>query len=83
MRLEVSLEGQSAVPTTLACDGHVVLREVPLVATDQQPLEIRGGQLLVDQLDTKSPHVTLRGSCTGRGSGIGACAQLAGRGVTC
>ncbi len=81
MRLDVFLTGQSAVPSTLACEGHVVLREVPLVATDQQPLEIRGGHLLVDQLDTKSPHITLHGVAPGQAP-RSAFAQLAGRGVT-
>ena len=69
MRLELFLTGQSAAPSSLACDGNVVLRKVPLVPTDQQPLEIRGGQLLVDRLDTKSPHVTLHGAAPGEAAG--------------
>ncbi len=81
IQLDVSMSGQSAVPTALACNGHVLLREIPLEAADQQPLEIRGGQLLVDHLETKSPHATLHGIAPGQAPGT-ALAQLAGRGVT-
>ena len=42
--------------------GISYLREMSQTATDQQPLEIRGGHLTVDHLDTKTPHVTLRGA---------------------
>ncbi len=96
MRLEVLMKGQAATPTALTCDGHIVLREVPLVPTDQQPLEIHGGQLIVERLDTKTPHVTLHGAgATGSASGTNGTgaggtnstsspqlAQLAGRGMT-
>jgi hypothetical protein len=87
MRIDVSLFGQSAVPSSLQCDGNVCLREVPTVATDQQPLEIRGAQLTADQLEQKTPHMTLRGArATGVGSGAGEAsgtqlAQLIGRGM--
>jgi lipopolysaccharide export system protein LptA len=81
MELEVSMLGQSAAPVSLACDGHVVVREIPLVATAQQPLEIRGGQLLVTELNTKTPHATLHGDAPGQPAGS-ALAQLVGRGVT-
>jgi hypothetical protein len=62
IRLDAFLQGQSVIPSTLACDGNVVLREVPSTQTDQQPLEIRGAQILVDQLDSKTPHITLKGA---------------------
>jgi hypothetical protein len=81
MRLEVLLKGQSAVPSALECAGHIVLREAPLSPTNQQPLEIRGGHLTATQLDTKSPHITLRGAAAGQASGA-AQALLAGRGMS-
>lgn len=91
MRLELFLKGQTAVPATLACDGNIVVREVSQAAANQQPMEIRGEQLFVDKLDTKTPHVTLRGASPGAGASVpnkagGATgnqlAQLSGRGVT-
>jgi hypothetical protein len=81
MRLDVLLKGQSAVPSSLECTGQIVLREVPLAPTNQQPLEIRGGQLVATQLDTKTPHITLRGAAPGQAAGS-AMAQLAGRGMS-
>lgn len=81
LQLDVSITGQKAAPTSLACDGHVLLREVPLVATSQQPLEVRGGQLQIDHLDTNAPHVTLHGVAPGQAPGS-ALAQVAGRGMT-
>lgn len=88
IRLDMLVKGQTAVPTGLGCVGHIVLREMSQVATGQQPLEIRGGQLTVDHLDT-TPRVTLRGEDpmettgkTGSAPGAPQLAQLAGRGVT-
>ncbi len=90
MRLEVFLKGQTAVPTTLACDGNIVVREVTQAGANQQPTEIRGGQLIVDKLDTKTPHITLRGASgaganapvNGGGADGNQPAQLSGRGVS-
>ena len=87
MRLEVLLKGKAAVPTTLACDGNIVVREVTQPGTNQQPTEIRGGQLIVDKLDTKTPHIKLKGpngasAPAGGGSSSNQPAQLSGRGVT-
>ena len=95
IRLDVLMKGQTAVPTGLACEGHIVLREQSQTVADQLPMEIRGGQLTVDHLDTKTPHVTLRGAdapvgkdADGSTSKVGGpqpgrqLAQLAGRGVT-
>ena len=93
MQMEVHLQGQSAAPATLVCDGNVVLREVPLAGAQQQPLEIRGGRLTVDRLDTPAPYITLKGTgATGSASAIAdntnatqlpsGPAQLAGRGIT-
>jgi hypothetical protein len=81
MQLDVLMRGKAANPVTLACDGNIVLREVQLVQTQDQPLEICGAQLLVEQLDTNAPHVTLTGAAPGQAPGS-APAQLSGRGVT-
>jgi hypothetical protein len=81
MQMDVQLHGQSAKPLTLLCNGNIVFREVPLAATPEQPLEIRGGQLSVDRMDTPSPYVTLRGVAPSEAPGS-KLAQLAGRGIT-
>ncbi len=81
IQLEVSMRGQTAAPLALECNGHVVVREIPLAASPQQPLEIRGGQLLVTKLDTNTPHVTLHGVAPGQPA-RSALAQVVGRGVT-
>jgi hypothetical protein len=81
MQLEVSVKGQTTSPTSLACSGHVVIKELALVPTNEQPLEVRGGQLLVDHLDSKSPHVTLLGPTPGQPAGQ-MLAQITGRGMT-
>ncbi len=77
MELEVQTHGKSASPTTLACEGNILLREVPPAGTQEQPMEISGAKLTVDRIDT-APFVTLRGA-----SAVPAqFAQLSGRGVT-
>ncbi|HVT29425.1 MAG TPA: hypothetical protein VHE81_15525, partial [Lacipirellulaceae bacterium] len=78
MQLDAFLKGQTTVPSTLTCDGHIVLREVPLTSSEQQPLEVHGEQLFVDQLDTSAPHVVLKGAHAGDSP----LAQLSARGVT-
>ncbi len=78
MRLNVIMRGQTTVPSTLTCDGNILLREIPQTAADQQPLEVRGGQLFVDQLESKTPHVVLKGAHTATSQ----LAQLSARGVT-
>ena len=65
----------------MVCDGNVVLREVPLARTDEQPFEIRGGKLTVDQLDSGTAHITLTGVGPGDAPGSKP-VQLAGRGIT-
>jgi hypothetical protein len=80
MRMAVNLHGQSATPSSLACEGNVLLREVPLPSSTEQPLEIRGAQLTVDRLDTPIPYISLRGSGSGEADGA-KLAQLAGRGM--
>ena len=69
MRLEVATKGKVMTPVALACDGRILLREVPLTPTDQQPMEVRGGQLTMDRMDTKSPHITLHGAAPGQALG--------------
>jgi hypothetical protein len=81
MRLEVVMRGQQATPTTLICDGNVALRETPQSATDQKPIEVRGNQLFVDQLETNAPHVVLKGASS-NGGNSGELAQIGGRGMT-
>jgi hypothetical protein len=81
MRMEVQMQGQSAKPLTLSCDGNVVFREVPLVATQEQPLIIKGGQLTVDGMDSPTPYVTLRGVAPGEAPGS-KFAEFSGRGMT-
>ena len=81
MQLDVSMVGQTATPVALACDGHVVVRQVPLADAQQQPLEIHGGQLLVTQLETKTPHAILHGVAPSQPAGS-ALAQVVGHGVT-
>ncbi|MEX0611723.1 MAG: hypothetical protein WD738_11170 [Pirellulales bacterium] len=92
MQMEIRMRGQSAQPATLDCAGNVVFREVPLVASKEQPLEIRGAHLTVDRLDSPAPYITLRGAAaagsdSGSGPGTGGAsgtqlAQLTGRGIT-
>ena len=81
IKLEVSMVGQTATPVALACEGHVIVRQIPLADAQQQPLEIHGGELLVTQLETKTPHVTLHGVAPGQPAGS-ALAQVVGHGVT-
>jgi lipopolysaccharide export system protein LptA len=87
MQLEVILKGQAAVPATLNCNGNIIVRGVPQPGDNQQPVEVRGQQLFVDKLDTKTPHITLRGTAAGTGANIpngdaNQLAQLSGRGTT-
>ncbi len=81
IQIQVQLSGQSAAPSAVVCDGNVVLREVPLARTDEQPFEIRGGKLTIDQLESGTAHITLTG--VGPGDAPGSkLVQLAGRGIT-
>ena len=88
MQLAVLLKGQNAVPSTLACDGNIVVRQISQAAANQQPTEVRGSQLFVDRLDTKTPHITLRGAGVGAGANVptnpggNKLAQLTSKGVT-
>jgi hypothetical protein len=81
MRLEVNMRGKAILPSSAVCEGNVVLREVALPNSTEQPLEIRGGQLTIDQLESGTAHIVLAGAGPGdkRGSKM---AQLVGRGTT-
>jgi hypothetical protein len=52
IQLQVAIRGSKAAPTNLACNGHVAFREVPKPGATDEPLDVRGGQLTADQLDT-------------------------------
>lgn len=67
LRIEVAVRGERMAPTNLSCDGNVLFREIPLVATAEKPLEVRGGQLTVDNLDSDM-RVTVAGSPPGGAS---------------
>jgi lipopolysaccharide export system protein LptA len=91
MQMELHVQGQTAQPASLACDGKVVFREVPQAAANDQPLEIRGALLTVDRLESGAPYIRLRGSrpdsADGAPGAIGSAgaaqpAQLSGRGIT-
>jgi len=81
MRMAVNLRGQSAMPSSIACEGKVLLREIPSPSSAEQPLEIRGGQLTIDRLDSPVPYITLRGTGPDEADGE-SLAHLAGRGMS-
>lgn len=81
MQIEVLLRGQSAVPSSVVCTGNVRLHEMSSAPTNEEPLEIRGGQLTVDQLDSDSARVTLAGAGPNEPAAA-SLAQLVGPGVT-
>jgi hypothetical protein len=49
--LVIALRGTHPAPTNLVCNGHVAFRDVPKPGETEQ-LDVRGGQLVADQLDT-------------------------------
>jgi hypothetical protein len=81
IQIHAQLSGQSADPSSIVCDGDVLLREVPLTRTDEQPFEIRGNRLTVDQLNSGTAHVTLTGSRPDEAVSS-QLVQLTGRGIT-
>jgi hypothetical protein len=81
MQMDVHLRGESATPASVVCDGNVVFREVPNVRTQEQPLEIRGGQLTISDLDSGTAHIKLIGAPPDQAGGS-ELAELRGRGVT-
>jgi hypothetical protein len=81
MRFEVIMRGQSISPSSAVCEGKVVLREIQADNASEQPLEIRGGQLTIDQLESGTAHIVLTGAGPGEPPGFKK-AQLTGRGTT-
>jgi hypothetical protein len=51
INLVVALRGTHPAPTNLVCNGHVAFRDVPKPGETEQ-LDVRGGQLVADQLDS-------------------------------
>jgi hypothetical protein len=81
MDLAVRLQAGAATPSAIICDGKVVFRELPPGHSADQPLEISGGRLVIDQLETGNAHVTLTGEHSG-GPATGKFAEITGRGMT-
>lgn len=80
LRVQVAVRGEKMSPTNLSCDGNVVFSEIPLAATAEKPLEVRGGQLTVDNLDSDM-HVTILSAAPGQEAGAKD-AQVSARGMT-
>jgi hypothetical protein len=81
MRFEVLMHGESIAPSSALCEGNVVLREVQPANAADQPLEIIGGKLTIDQLESGTAHIVLTGAGPGDVPGSKK-AQLTGRGTT-
>jgi hypothetical protein len=62
LQLGVTLSGRDATPSTIACEGNVVFREIPLVPTGKQPLELRGHQLTAGGLDMDAARIKIVGT---------------------
>ena len=54
IQLDLALTGKSAEPTAVSCEGSVVFRETQTAKPDEQPVEVRGTRLTVDQLDQEA-----------------------------
>jgi hypothetical protein len=80
LNLEIALRGQRAVPTRATCEGNVAFRELPTGANDEGLLEVRGGQLTLDDLDTAA-QVTIVGAAPGEPAGARP-AEIKARGMT-
>jgi hypothetical protein len=88
MQLDVALRGKRAAPTTLACNGNVAFRELPNGQTDNpEPLDVRGGQLTAERLDSDA-LVTIHGATPAgviggaAATSGGELAQIRARGMT-
>jgi hypothetical protein len=61
LQLGVRMRGHEALPASVVCDGKVVLREIPLVRTAEQPIELRGEQLTATGIDVDAAQVKIVG----------------------
>jgi hypothetical protein len=87
MQLRIALRGKRAVPTTLACNGHVEFGELPgPPSSGEEPFKVIGGQLTAERLDGDA-LVTVRGAApNGQNQAASATeeqlAQISARGMT-
>ena len=51
IQLELAINGNSAEPTAVECEGAVVLRETQTAKPGEEPVEVRGNRLEVNQLN--------------------------------
>ena len=51
IQLQIAIRGQKTVPTNVACNGNVAFRQIPKPGATDEPLDVRGSQLMADQLD--------------------------------
>jgi lipopolysaccharide export system protein LptA len=80
IHLDLALSGKSAEPTAVTCDGSVVLREVRGAKPGEEPMEVRGNQLLVRDLQ-ESAKITVIGRRDPQLGGPGT-ATINARGMT-
>lgn len=80
IQMGIHLRGRALAPASVACDGHVVFREIPLLPGAPPPLEIRGGQLTASGLDADAARVTMLGAEPGQPPGA-QLVQITGRGM--
>jgi hypothetical protein len=79
LRVDVALHGRRAVATGVSCEGRVAFHQLP-GAAGVEPLEVRGGQLAITDLDSAA-HIKIIGASPGEPAGSGL-ARFQGRGVT-
>lgn len=80
LHLEMALRGPHVVPLEARCAGQVEFRELPTYSASEGPLEVAGGELVLEDLDS-APHVTILGAAPGEPPGSRP-AQIQARGVT-
>lgn len=80
IHLDLALSGKSAEPTAVSCDGSVVLREVRTAKLGDEPMMVRGNQLLVRDL-RDSAKITVTGRRDPQLGGPGT-ATINARGMT-
>ncbi|HEY4235132.1 MAG TPA: hypothetical protein VGM76_16995 [Lacipirellulaceae bacterium] len=80
IQLQIAIRGSKASPTNLLCNGHVAFREVPKPGATEEPLDVRGGQLVADQLDT-APRMVIHGAAPNQPPGS-QLTEIKARGMT-